>query len=100
MTRCLIVAFHKYTPFGSQYYEPILDFQIQTLKKYEDEYDRIYFIDSNWNIDLDKLEKADIKGEIIRVNPSLRYYQAYQEVLPTVTEDLVFFLDNDSIIWK
>ena len=98
MTRCLIVAFHKYQPFGGSFYEPILDFFLAQMKKYEDEYELIYFVDSNWEIDPEKIK--DLKATIIRVNPSLTYSDAYKEVLPQVKEDLVLFLDNDFVIYK
>ena len=53
MTKAIVTAFHKYTPFGTEYYQPILDFYLKTMKKYKDEYDKVYFVDSNWDIDPD-----------------------------------------------
>jgi len=41
MTRAIVVAFHKYTPFGGEFYEPILDFFLQQMKKYKDEFRQI-----------------------------------------------------------
>lgn len=98
MTRAIIVAFHKYTPFGGEFYEPILDFFIQNMKKYENEYEKIYFVDSNWNIDPSKL--TELKAEIVKVDPHLRYYDAYKKVLPQIKEDLVLFMDNDMIVYR
>lgn len=97
-SRCLCVCWHKYTPYGSSYYEPILTFFLQQMQKFENEYDMIYLIDSNWEIDIKKIE--GMKAKIIRVNPSLRYYEAYKEVLPQIKEDLVLFLDNDFLIFQ
>lgn len=98
MTRAIIQAWHKYTPFGGEFYEPILDFQIQTLKKYKDEYDKVYFVDSNWDIHTSRLE--GLTAEILKVSPHLRYYDAYKEVLPDIQEDLVLFMDNDMVVHK
>lgn len=97
MTGAIIVAFHKYTPFGSEFYEPILDFFLQTMSRYSSEYHRIYLVDSNWNIDPEKLSP---KMKILKVDPSLRYYDAYKAVLPEIKEDLVLFLDNDMVIYR
>lgn len=97
MTRAIIIPFHAYTPFGIIYYQPILDFQLQTLRKYKDEFDTLYLIeDDNWI--LPKQEEDWIK--IIHVNSSKRYYDAYKEVLPQVEEDLVLLLDDDFLIYK
>jgi hypothetical protein len=98
MTKAIIVAFHKYTPFGGEYYEPMLDFFLASMRKYKEEYDKLYLIDSNWEIDPPKLE--GLNAEIIRVNPHLRYYDAYKEVLPQIKEDLVLFMDNDMIVYR
>lgn len=98
MTSAILVCFHKYTPFGGEYYESLLDFFLTSMKKYQDEYDMIYLLDSTWNIDPTKLE--GMKAKIIKVDPSLRYYDAYKVVLPQIKEELVLFLDNDMVIYK
>lgn len=98
MTRAILVNFHKYTPFGGEYYEPLLDFFLASMKKYEDEYDHLYLLDSNWEIDPKKIE--GMKASIIRTNPSMRYYDCFKEVLPQVKEDLVLFMDNDMVVYK
>lgn len=97
-TRSILTCFHKYQPYPGEFYEPILDFYISTMKKYESEYDMIYFLDSNWNIDPKKLE--GIKAKIVKVNPSLRYYNAYKEILPQIEEELILLMDNDMIVYK
>lgn len=98
LSTAIVVAFHKYTPFGGEFYEPILDFFLQNMKKYENEYDHLYILDSTWNIDSQKI--AGMKAEIIKINPSLRYYDAYKEFLPQVKELLVLFVDNDMVIYQ
>jgi len=98
LTRAVVVCFHKYQPYGGEYYEPILDFFIKTMEKYKDEYDHVYFLDSNWNIDPSKLK--DLNATIIRIDPSTRYYDAYKEALPQIKEDLVLFMDNDTVVYK
>lgn len=98
MTSAILTPFHKYTPFGDEFYEPILDFYLESMKKYQDEYDRVYLLDSNWNIGEDKLK--GLKAEIIKVDPSLRYYDAYKQALPQVKEDMVLFMDNDMVVYR
>jgi hypothetical protein len=102
MSRAIVVAFHKYQPYGDKYYQPLFDYFIHRLSTLIDEFDKIYFVDSNWNIPLIELvKKFPIpKFEIIRVDPSLRYYDAYKQVLPQIREDLVLFMDNDMVIYK
>lgn len=99
MTRAILIPFHKYTPFGDKFYQPLLDFFLKSMKKYQDEYDKIYLLDSTWSIAWTP-ELREAKVEVIKVNPSLRYYDAYKEVLPMVKEDLVLFLDDDMVIYK
>ena len=93
-----MVAFHKYTNFGGQYYEPLLDFFLQNMRKYADEYDKLYLIDSNWNINSEKL--YGLNAEIVKVDSSLRYYDAYKAVLPQITEDVVLLMDNDMVVYR
>jgi hypothetical protein len=101
MTRAIVVPFHKYTPFGDSYYEPLFDFYLSQLKKFEKEYDKVYFLDSTWNFTDDDYERMKlVKGGIIKVDPSLRYYDAYKSVLPMIKETAVLFTDNDFIIYK
>lgn len=95
-TRAIISAWHKYQPYGSEFYEPIFNFYLQSMKKYENEYDKLYLIDSTWGIS----DQLSDKVEIIKVNPSLRYYDAYKEMLPLVKEDLVLFMDNDTVVYR
>ena len=97
-SRAILVCFHKYTTFGGQFYEPILDFFLASMKKYENEYDQLYLIDSNWEINPEKIK--DMKAQIVRVNPSLRYYDVYKAILPQVKEDLVLFMDNDMVVYR
>ena len=106
MSRAIVVCWHKYTPFGSEFYEPILSFFLQQMEKYKDEYDHIYILDSTWNIPNKPLpdtffrKEFDGKITLIKVDPNLRYYEAYQQVLPEIKEDLILFLDNDSVIYQ
>lgn len=91
------MCMHSYQPFGITYYQPLLDFQLKTLRKYKDEFDTLYLIeDDNWELP----EQKEDWIKIIKVPVNLRYYDAYKEVLPQVKEDLVLFMDNDLIIYK
>ena len=96
--RAILTCFHKYTPYGGQYYEPILDFYLMKMRQFEAEYDHLYLIDSNWDIKPDKI--SNMKASIIKVSPHLRYYDAYKLVLPQIKEDLILLLDNDTVIYK
>lgn len=106
MTRAILVNFHKYQNYGGEYYEPILDFFMQTMEKYSAEYDQLYILDSTWDIKTEPLEDTFYKKEflgkltVIKTDPSLRYYDAYKKVLPQIEEDLVLFLDNDLVVYK
>lgn len=94
MTRAVLCCFHKYQPYGGEFYEPILTHFLEQMKRYKNEYDHLYLIDSNWNIP----ESPDYT--VIKVNPSLRYYDAYKEVLPQITEDTVLLMDNDMVVYR
>lgn len=99
MTRAILTCFHSYTPFGTEFYEPLLNHYLKQMKKYASEYDMIYLLeDDNWKIDSKKL--AGMKAKIIHVEASLRYYDAYKAALPFISEDLVLLLDDDSVIYK
>src|ERR1700694_1154434 len=98
MKRAILVNFHLYTPFGKEFYEPILDFFLQQMRIYQDEYDHLYLLDSNWEIDQKKIE--GMEASIIRTDPNMRYYDAYKAVLPQIKEDLVLFMDNDMVVYK
>lgn len=98
-SRAILTCFHSYTPFGQEFYEPLLDFYLSQMKKYSAEYEMIYLIeDDNWKLDPKKIE--GMKAKIIHVDSSLRYYDAYKAVLPQVEEDLVLLLDDDMVIYK
>ena len=99
MTRAIVVAFHKYTPFGSEFYEPILSFFLNQIQKYKDEYDTIYIVDSTWGISPASHNLPD-NVVVIKVDPSLRYYDAYKKALLMIKEDLVLFVDNDMVVYK
>lgn len=97
MTKAVLVAFHQYTLFGSEFYQPIFDFFIKNYREiWGKEVDKLYILASNWNV-----EKAD-DYTVIQTDPSLRYYDAYKQVLRTgmITEDLVMFMDNDMVVYR
>ena len=98
MTKSILVNFHSYTPWGKEYYSPILDFFLRQMKKYENEYDKIYLLDSNWEINPKEIE--DMKVVIFKTDPNIRYYDCFKLVLPQIEEDLVLLMDNDFIIYK
>ena len=94
-SRAIVVPFHLYTPFGKSFYDPIYKYFMQQMQEYKNEYTKLYLIDSNWG-----LEAEYDNVEVIKVNPSLRYYDAYKEALPKIKEDLVLLLDNDMVVYR
>lgn len=95
MTKAVLVAFHQYTLFGSEFYQPIFDFFIKNYREiWGKEVDKLVILDSNWNV-----EKSD-DYEVIKVDPQLRYYDAYKAVLPQIEADLVMFMDNDMVVYR
>jgi len=95
MTRAVLVCFHKYTPYGDKYYEPIYTYFMHKMNKHVGEFDKLYLLDSNWEI-----ANNHSFAEIIRVNPHTRYYDVYKEVLPQIKEDSVLLMDNDMVVYR
>lgn len=98
-SRAIVTAFHKYQPYGNDYYSPILLSYIDRLQKLRKEYDQIYLIDSTWNIDPQFLP-SDLPITVLRGNPHRRYYDAYKDALPQIKEDLLLFMDNDMVVYR
>lgn len=96
MSRAVITAFHKYQPYGDEYYHPILEYYLTCRLNWIKEVDNMYLIDSNWGL----IRPPTDKYEVLRVNSSLRYYDAYKQTLPLIKEDMVLFLDNDMVIYR
>jgi hypothetical protein len=94
-SKALLCSFHCYTPFGRKFYQPILDNFTEMLFRYRNEFDTVYLLDSQWGI-----EPIADWVKVIVTNPSLRYYDAYKEVVPMVKEDMVLFVDNDMFIYR
>lgn len=100
MTRAILVNFRRYTPYGEEFYAPILDFFMFQMAKFQDEFDMLYLLDSNFDIGSVKEEWGISKVKITKVDPSLTYSDAYKSVLPEIKEDLVLFMDNDMVVYK
>lgn len=94
-SRAVIVAFHKYTPFGDRFYEPIYNSFINRIEKYQKDFDTLYLVDSNWHINY-----LPPFAKIINVDPHLRYYDAYKEIVKQINEKYVLFMDNDMVVWQ
>lgn len=94
-TKAILVSWHCYTPFGRKHYQPMEDYFVATLTRYKDEFDRVYFIDSQW-------EFKDLPEwiTVLQSNPNLRYYDAYKWALQFIKEDKLMLLDNDMVIYK
>lgn len=91
----IIVPFHRYTVLGKEYYQPIYDYFIGRMTEYRHEFDRLFLLDSTWGI-----KGAPGFATVIKVDPSLRYYDAYKKVLPQLPDGNVLFLDNDMVIYR
>ena len=100
MDRAIVVAFHKYTPYGDRFYEPILEFFLRQMRQYQSEFDMLYLLDSTWDIGGIKESWGINKMAILKVDPSLRYYDVYKAVLPEIKEDAVLFMDNDMVVYR
>ncbi len=92
------------TPKTSQFFQVLFGYFLQNLKLWQDEYDRVYFLDSGWKFDVKEKEAINdataSKGIIIETNPNTPYMQAFQENLPLIKEDKVLFLHDDTVIHK
>ncbi len=101
MTRAIICSFRNYNGFGKEFYDPIFSFFVESYGKYQKEFDRIYFLDSQWGFTDDDYEKMKtVKGTLFQTDPSLRYYDCYKSVLPNIKETAILFTDNDTIVYK
>lgn len=94
-TKAIATCFHRYQPYGEQYYAPIYDFYISSLTKYRQEFDKVYIFDSNWNI-----KNSPDFVKVINVDPNLRYYDVYRKYLDQIEEDYVLLTDNDTVIYR
>lgn len=93
---CIVTSFHNYTSmFNHKYFDVLLDYYIDNLRKWDDEVDKVYLLDSGWGIKTDHP-----KVEVVESDPNKRYYEAYKWILPQIKDDKVLFLDNDMVIWK
>ena len=97
MTRAVMTAFHNYTYMQDRrYYKPIFDYFMKNFKEvWYDEVDKLYLVDSTWGI-----EYKDPKVEILKMDASTRYYNAYKMLLSRVKEDLILFMDNDMVVYR
>ena len=109
VTRAVVVAFHNYCyTMDHKYFDVMFEYFMDNFHKYwKDEVDRLYLIDSTWSIEDEDVDcisletgykEEDPKIQIIKVDASTRYYDAYKQILPKIQEDLVLFMDNDMVI--
>ena len=95
MNKFIVSSWRCYTPFGREFYQPMEDYFLSSLGKYRDEFDRLYIIDSQWEVG-----KIPDWVTVVRTNPNKRYYETYKEIVPSLPEGAVLFLDNDMVIYK
>jgi len=98
MTKTVLVCFHNYVPmYDHKYFDVILDYFMRNFEKYwQDEVDKLYLLDSNWEVK----DISNPKVEVIKTDPNMRYCNTYKAVLPTIKEDAVLLLDNDMVIYR
>lgn len=102
-TRAVITSFHNYCPmYDHKYFNVISDYFLKNFHEFwKDEVDMLYVLDSNWDLFPGVREDYwSSKVTVIQSDPNLRYYNAYKWVLPQIKEDLVFFLDNDMVVYR
>lgn len=93
MNRAVIIPFHQYTPFGHEFYQPLLNYQLKTYKKYRNEYDQLYLIDSEWGIpesDDYIVLKKEIDGH---------HWVQFKWAIPKIKEENMLFMDNDVLLF-
>ena len=97
MTKCVVVAFHNYCyTMDHRYFNIIFDYFMANFKKYwYDEVDMLYILDSTWSASYE-----DPKVSIVKINESIRYYDAYKQFLTHIKEDAVLFMDNDMVVYR
>lgn len=79
-----------------RYFNVISDYFMDNYLKYwKDEIDKLYVLDSTWDF-----HYQDSKLEKIKINESIRYYDAYKQFLPKIKEDYVLFMDNDMVVYR
>lgn len=79
-----------------RYFNVIFDYFMKNFKEvWYNEVDKLYLVDSTWDI-----EYSDPKVEVLKVDASIRYYDAYKQLLPKVKEDLIMFMDNDMVVYR
>lgn len=111
MTRAVVVAFHNYCwQMPHDYFDVLFASFMHSFRKYwYDEVDMLYLVDSTWGIDEEDIRlykptldlcESDPKITIFKVSESIRYYDAYKQILPKIKEDAVLFMDNDMVVYR
>lgn len=106
MSRAIVINFKNSvpTPKTSDFFKVIFGYALQNFKLWEDEYDKVYVVDSSWDFspeEKEALNKAtNGKNVIIQTDPNLCYTEAWKLILPRIEEDKVLFLHDDTVIYK
>lgn len=91
--RSLVCCWHNYVPhLDHKYFDVLYDYFLRSLEKWGKEVDRIYLLDSTWDI-----KRVPDHTTIVRVDPNKRYWEAYEDIIPQLGGDVVF-VDNDFLI--
>lgn len=101
MSRAVIVPFHKYTPFGREFYMPLFNTFVKNLKIWESEFDRLYIIDSDYNFTEEEKKKVlDLVPNTVFLKRELdgHHWIQYKWIIPKVIESDMLFIDNDVVI--
>lgn len=92
-SRAIVTAWHQYTPFGSEFYQPMFDFYLKNIEQYRDEFDKLYFINSDW-----KFPSGDF--EVIEKERDGHHWTQFKDAIPKIKADKLLFLDDDVIIYR
>ena len=99
MSRALITTFHNYSEsLNTDYYKIFYDYFVESSKYWRDLVDQVYIIDTNWNFTIEDTER--IKAVFYKSSIAGDHAVQYQNFLPQIEEDEIFFMDNDVFIYK
>lgn len=102
--RAVITSFHNYVPmYDHKYFNVISDYFFTNFSRYwHHEVDRLYILDSNWDLGFSVPKNLEYPNKIIvlKSDPNDRYYEAYKKVLPLIDADKILLMDNDMVVYR
>jgi hypothetical protein len=91
----VVMCWHNYVPhLDHKYFNVLYGHFLNELDIWGAEVDRIYLLDSTWDID-----RVPAMAKVVKVDPNKRYWEAYEDIIPEL-EGNVLFMDNDMLVHK